>query len=284
MPSALFFGVGGCWLWFASPSYLCIPVQIDDYWGEPLVQMEIGKKSYQVKLDFGVGSSCLNRQELREIDKQCCGSYVATNTLGESHERAMYEVSGIKIHGLKVPKIKIHEATPVVILSGDPDAISYCGRVSWKILAEKNFLLDFASSKIIVCRDFKDLAKNQYDLNNFVEVPFEVNKAGICFRAETDLGEQTLLLNPSLFRSMLRSPSEKEGLSIESLNSLQLWHNQKLNLGGSEFGPKDFVFFEISPLIDMIDGTLGMDFFKEHAVYIDMKRSVAYIEKHSVKA
>jgi len=279
----LFLG-GGCWLWWTSSSRVYIPVRIDDYWNVPLVQMEIGKKNYQVKLDFAVDLTTLNRRELREIDRQQCGIHTTLDGLGACYERTMYEVSGVKIHGLKVPKMEIHETPPAVILFGDPKEVSYCGSIGRRVFDGKNYLLDLAHSRIIICKHFEDLARDGYDLKSFIDVPFEVNKAGICLQAETDLGKKILALNPGFFHCFLRPPSEKESLPTEPFYSLQLWRSQQCTLGECAFGPTGFVFFELSPLIDMIDGALGIDFLKEHAVYIDAKKSVAYIGRSPAKS
>lgn len=271
--------VGGGWFWWSSPSHLCIPVQIDDYWNVPLVQIKIGQKNYQVKLTFGADLSALDRKELREVDKQNCGIYTTLDTLGNSHERSMYEVFGVNIHGLKIPKMVIQETIPEIVVLGDPKKNSCCGHIGRRAFEGRNFLLDFAHSKMIISKNFEDLARDGYDLKNFIEVPFETNKAGFCFRVVTDLGEKVLALNPGLFHSFLRSSLKDESLLVEPFDTLQLWRSPKCTLGGYEFGPQGFVFLEISPLIDFVDGGLGMDFLKEHAVYIDAKKSVAYIER-----
>lgn len=276
----LLFSGMACWLFLSSPDYFCIPVKIDNYWGCPILQMEIGKKTYQVQLDLGLDLSSLNRRDLRELEKRYCGIYSTIDALGNKHDRSSYEVLGAKLNGFKVPKIEIHEEIPEVIAFGDPEKISSCGHVGRGAFSGENYLLDFANSRIIICKNFKDLAKCGFDLKNFIEVPFEVNTAGICFRVETDIGEKTLFLDTNS-HCCLRFPSEKETLSIDNSRSLPAWSSQKFALNGYEFGPRKFVLFEISPLLDMIDGSLGMDFLNQHAIYIDSEKSIAYIEKHS---
>lgn len=275
----LFSGLG-YWFFWSSSDYFCIPVKIDDYWGCPILQMEIGKKTYQVQLNLGFDLSSLNRRDLRELEKRYCGIYSAIDALGNKHDRSSYEVLGAKLKGFKVPKIEIHEELPEVIASGDPEKISSCGHLGRGAFNGENYLLDFASSRIIICKNFKDLVKLGFDLKSFVEVPFKVNTAGICFRVETDIGEKTLFLDTNS-QCCLRFPREKETLSIDNSRSLPAWSSQKFALNGHEFGPRKFVLFEISPLLDMIDGSLGMDFLKQHAIYIDSEKSIAYIQKSS---
>jgi len=276
----LLFSGGLYWLYWTPSDHYCIPIQIDDYWRCPLIQMEIGKKIYQVTLDISAEASSLNRRELREIDKQYSGIHTILDALGKKHERSRYDVPGVKLHKFKVPKMAIYENPPEVIALGNPEKISYCGYLGRKAFDEKNFLLDFASLKIIVCEKFTDLAKEGYDLKKFIEVPFETSTSAICFRVETDLGEKTLYLDTGCSCCLLRTPQEKESLTLDTSRSLPVWRSQKFILGGYEFGRRDFALPDI-PFLENTDGNIGMDFLKAHAIYIDMKRSVAYIEKNS---
>lgn len=246
--------------------------------------MEIGKKSYQVKLDLGAEFASFYQKDLCEIDKKFCGNYLTFDVRGNKYDKPMYEVLGAKIYGLEIPKITVLEESPDFTVNatihGDAEKPNCSGRIGREIFDKKNFLLDFASSKIVFCRNFNDLAKDRYDLKKFIKVPFHVNQLGICFRVETDLGEQILLLDTGASCCFLRTPPQKESLSIESFHTLPLWHSKKFILGSCEFGPRDFVLFEMTPLMDAIDGALGMDFLKQHAIYIDSKKQVAYIGKN----
>lgn len=245
--------------------------------------MEIEGKKYEAKLDLGADLSTLYPHDLNEMHKHPCGSHLSVGVRGNKYNRTIYEVFGVKFHEFYVPKMKVledsYEFAVNSVITGDPEQITYHGRIGREIFKGKNFFLDFASSKIIICSNFKDLAKDGYDLNNFIKVPFEINSTGICIRVGTDAGEQILNLDTGASRCFLRPPSEKIKVAFNSFSSPPNWRTQKFVLGDSEFGPRDFILFEISPLLEMIDGSLGVDFLKEHAVYIDTKKLVAYIEK-----
>lgn len=279
------FLVNWCWFCWSPSYYFCIPVQIDDRWENPFIQLDIGKKSYQVKLDLGAEFSSLYPQDLSEIDKKPCGRHCIIGIRGSRHDGALYEVFGAKIHDLQVPKMKIVEETRDftinAVISGDSANCIHSGRVGREVFNGKNFLLDFISSKVILCKDFKDLAKDGYDLESFVKVPFEMNRMGICLRAQTDVGEQILLLDTCSTYCFLRPPLGKDNRAIESFKTSSNWRSQKFIIGDFEFGPMNFSLFELTPFFDMIDGSLGMDFLKQHAIYIDSEKSIAYIQKSS---
>lgn len=247
--------------------------------------MEIGKKGYRVVLDFGAEQTALYPKDLCEIDKRACGNQRGVGVRGYRYDRAMFEVSGVKISEFYVPKMKVLEETSDFqihgVITGDLKDLTYYGRIGREAFDGKNFLLDFPHSKMIICKNFKDLAKDGYNLENFIKVPFKMERIGICIPVETDVGEQILLLDTGASLCFLRPPLEKEKLSIDPSLSAPIWRSQTLTLSGHEFGPRNFTLFEISPILDEIDGVLGNDFLKEHAVYIDMKKSVAYIEKNT---
>jgi len=280
----------GWWCWFSwtSPSFISIPASVDGGRSVPCVDVEIGEKSYRVELDLGAEFSTLYEQDLCEIDKRPCGSYSSFDVHGNKYKRAMYEVLGAKIHELKIPRMTILEESADFAkntsFGENSKKAAYCGRIGREIFDGRNFLLDFASSKVIFCGSFNDLARDRYNLKNFIKVPFQMNRVGICLRVETDLGEQILLLDTGSSHCLLRPPKEKEQLVIEASCPLPIWRSQKFSLGGCEFGPMGIMLLELTPLMNEIDGILGMDFLKEHAIYIDKKKSVAYIAKSPTKS
>lgn len=283
----LFFLAGvSYFFWGGSSYYFFIPIHIDEYWGTPMVQIEIGEKNYQVELDLGTKLSTLSRKELGEIDKKFYGSFSSLDIHGNTYESDIYQVFGVKIYDFFVPAMKIREESSAFVnnsaMEGDSDKILCLGRIGREVFEGKNFLLDFSRSRVILCKNFRDLYRDEYKAQNFIQVPFLINTNGICFQVETDTGTKTLVLDSGSSHSLMRQSLSELNLSTQSFYHLPLWQSKKFILGDFDFGPKDFYLFEISSLVTNMDGILGMDFLKEHAVYLDIGRSVAYIEFISV--
>lgn len=51
------------------------------------------------------------------------------------------------------------------------------------------------------------------------------------------------------------------------------------SIGGTNFGSKPLYFIDITEELDEIDGFLGMDFIKDHVIYIDFDHHILYIKQ-----
>jgi hypothetical protein len=282
--SLLFFG-GGYFIFRPSSYYFLIPVHSDaEYWGGiPLFQIEVGSKSFQVELDLGTELSALNREELDFLDKKFYGTFPHWDMHGNFYENPIYEISQIKVHDFLLSEMKIREESSEFlknsVLSGNSDKITSSGRMGRDIFENKNFLLDFARSKMILCKNFKYLSKDGYQLKKFVKIPLYINKIGFCLQIETDTGVKTLLLDTGSSKSILHEASAEKELTVEFFQGVPVWRTNKLMIGSKDFGPQTFDLFEISPLLSEVDGILGMDFLRKHAVFFDRDQLAAYVEK-----
>jgi hypothetical protein len=278
------------WYWscFVSSYYFSIPVRIDDYWNLPLLQVEIEGNVYDVELDLGTRLSTLPKDNLDGINKEFYGTFYGFDMHGKAYASSIYQVPKVKIYDCLVPIMKICEESAEFIensvLLGDAKDLPYIGRLGREMFEDRNFLLDFSQSKMILCKKFKDLKRENYSLEEFTKVPFVLNTMGICLQVETDTGIKTMLLDTGASRSLIRrAPLEEENVK-EFSRGIPIWYSKKLVLGGRDFGEKRFGLFKIASVMAQIDGILGMDFIKEHLVYIDMKQQVAYIGKNSAAA
>lgn len=286
------FSLGSCallawygFIWVTS-YYFLIPVRIDDYWNIPLMQIEINDKNYDVELDLGTKLSTLSKKHLDNIDKDLSETFYGFDLHGKAYGSPIYNVSKVRLHDFLVPKMKIREESPEFLANsvfyGDAEKLPYTGRLGLEVFEGKNFFLDFSRSQIILCKNYKDLARGNYQLKTFTQVPFKLNIMGICFQVETDSGTKTMVLDTGSSRSILRGSSLEEESVKEFQQGMPLWHTKKFALGGYDFGERNLGLFKIASVMLEIDGILGMDFLKEHAVYIDMGRHVAYIGKSSL--
>ena len=282
----LFLG-GGYFFFRPSSYYFLIPVDSDEeYWGGvPLFQIGIEDKSYQVELDLGTEMSTLDQEQLDKVDKTFYGTFVSYDMRGNSFETPIYEVPQVRIHDLSLLMMKIRGESPEFISSniftGSADNRMCSGRAGRDIFENRNFLLDFARSRMILCESFKYLSKSGYHLKDFIKVPLHINKIGYCLEVDTDTGVKMLLLDTGCSLSILReAPSEKQ-LALEAVDDAPSWSTRKLIIGSKDFGPHAFDLCEISELLSEIDGILGMDFLRKHAIFFDQDHLLVYVEKCS---
>jgi hypothetical protein len=284
----LFLGILGGWYCFfwVPPYYFFIPLRVDDYWEVPVVQMEISGKKYDVELDLGIRLSTLPKEDLEGIDKDFYGTFYTFDVHGKTYASPIYQIAGIKVHDFRVPMMRIREESLELVanntVGGDSERPPYTRRLGGEMFEDRNFLLDCAQSKIILCKSFKNLTRENYRLEEFIKIPFRFdNMMGICLEVEIDTGVKTLILNTGASRSILRGSSLEGKNAEESLQNMSAWSSKKFVLGGHDFGERKLYLFKISSVLAEVDGILGMDFLKEHAVYLDMGRHVAYIEKRT---
>ncbi len=283
---AFLLSLGGGYFYFQSSSYyFFIPVHSDEeYWGGAFVfQIEIEDKTYQLDLDLGTETSSLDREELDKIDKELYGTYSMYDVHGRMYEAPIYEVPKVKIHDLSLSMMLIREESPEFlrnnVLTGSVDNIISSGRAGRDIFGNKNFLLDFARSKMILCKRFTSLSRNGYHLKDFVKVPLHVNKIGFCLQADTDEGMKMLLLDTGCTFSLLRETRLEKQLETKPFGEEPAWHTNKFKIGCKDFGPYSFDFLHMSEVLSEIDGILGMDFLRKHAVFFDQDHLALYIEK-----
>jgi hypothetical protein len=284
--AAFLLSLGAGYFFFQFSSYyFLIPVHWDEKYrgGMPLVQIEIEEKKFQLELDLGTRMSTLIQEELDKVDKKFYGTLSSTDVYGNSYETLIYKIPQVKVDALSLPMMKIRgESTEFIknnMLYGNPDETPCSGRAGREIFENKNFLLDFVRSKIILCKDFKCLSKSGYKLKDFIQAPLHVNDLGFCLQIETDAGIKTLLLDTGCSISIVGKKSLENQLAVESFEEVAIWSTDKLMIGSKNFGPQKFNLFEISSLMSEIDGILGMDFLRKHAIFIDKDQLTAYVEK-----
>jgi hypothetical protein len=143
------------------------------------------------------------------------------------------------------------------------------GRIGWPLFQQMNCFFDFPNSVMFVAKDMKTLQDEAgCALDGFVKTSFDLSHCGLIVSVETDLGRRRFLLDTGSTWSLFKnSQVEKKGRSFTT---------DKFQIGGTDFGKTKFCLYEFSDLFE-VDGVLGVDFFKRHAICIDFHNKIAYI-------
>ncbi len=134
---------------------------------------------------------------------------------------------------------------------------------------EFNLFLDFPHSRIIACDSFAKLKAKKLANDRWIRVPFEVNRMGIVFQVETDVGIHKFSLTTTCTTSTL-NPSITQ--------SKETFTTSKFCVGEREFRTTLLDSLEFPDIVHEIDGFIGMDFLKKYAVYLDYSNKTAYFE------
>lgn len=279
------------WGWFLwIPSYYYrIPVDLESCLKSARIHMTVGSYTYLLDLDLGAKYCSLYPEHLHKIDKNFCKFVPGLDIHGNEYKDALYTVANVKVGDVCFSEICITEESPAFMSQGiirpakgktvEEEIYACSGRAGRDVLGGMNFFLDFSRNQIILCKNFNDLTRDNYRLEKFVKVPVELNKMGICFRFETDLGPKILVLDSGSSHTFLRPSILEMEAAQGTFCGLPIWSSKKFVLNHHDFGNKDFYLYEISSKLEGMDGMLGLDFLKNYSLYVDVKKSVAYIGK-----
>lgn len=251
--------IGGLVWFFFSPGYYSSFAVTYDKYNSPLITAKLQGKSRELVVNIGSRFPLfLCKETLDEIDKQPQGTAEWHNLDGKKREAPSY----------LIPKVEAGDLilTNIVAYQSLEENYSSLG----KFLGEEfNLLLDFPHSRIIACNTLSKLQAKKLAGKHWVRIPFEMNCGGIVLHADTDFGTQRLAVNTTCTLTHLRSSFMPSGqLSVIS----------PFSLGGQSFGNVTFQSIDLPEGLSGIDGFIGMDFLKHHAIYFDYTHKIAYIE------
>lgn len=247
------------WYFFSTGYYSVFPVTFSRY-DYPCISVQLQNQTCILAIDVGSRFPLsLHQKTLDAIgNKQLQGTITVHNVQGEKHETPSYLIPHLQLGSLELKNILAHQY--------EEEEYGTLG----KCLGEElNLLLDFPHSRIIASNTFAALQKKQITDKNWIRVPFERGRYGIIFHVDTDFGMRKLGLNTTSTLNLLRSsliPRAQPRVSSSFL------------LGGRHYGSVTFESIDLPPSLDTIDGFIGMDFLKEHAIYLDCTHKIAYFE------
>lgn len=282
--------LGGAYWYFSKENYcVCIPVKFSTSAHTPHIDVEIEGVLYPLLVDTGAGGQLyLQSHTLEKLNKTPCGTVFWTNAQGKEYEVNNYVVPMIKIQTGVLKNIQVREEPVDHLLHGGTLWASWemtdqekldekIGSIGQGILTTTNFLFDFPHNVMYACSHLSNLKREGYQVDRFLNVPFEMTATGIVLKVETDLGPKRLLLDTGATFSLLKASELKDQPLKEEAPGLKAYPNSKSIIGGHNFGPLPFYYFESMQLFDDIDGILGMDFLRKHAFYLDYGRSMLSI-------
>jgi hypothetical protein len=269
---------------FSKSYYQLIPVQFNQT-NTPLIEVNIEEHSYPIS--FNTGSKFklkLNKEILNNIAKKKNGVAKWYNLKGNYYESISCIIPQIKIEKLILNKVVTIETredcnSDNILYQGTRPEFDYTkelGSIGKPLLKKFNLLLDFKNSRIIASDNIEKLKKSGIDIKKMVKIPLEKGHE-IILKVDTDMGIKKFgLITGSTVNLIKTSIPENKEYEI-GYCGLKKYVTSTLILGKRDFGKTIFYLFDINPMLNEIDGILGMDFLMRHLIYIDYKNKVAYI-------
>lgn len=256
----------------------------------PCVNIEIEGRTYVALLDLGFnGHAAIKNEHLKDIStKKFVKSKVMHGWRGKQYEETIYEVPKIKMGNLSLQNPFLYEQNPSLsedaYISRDKEnKPGPQAKIGWKFFKFFNLLLDLRNSKIAFCTDLDTLKENGYDLTQAVKVPLILEHDLIEIQTTGPNGPLRCLLDTGATWNILNTES-KNNVSPEemALNPDNMTQLSFLKIGGQDFGAIEFHTFPIQ-LPFKIEAILGVEFLKEHLIFLDLVNGFAYIAKNQTQ-
>lgn len=268
--------------WVKIPVFFTIPY-------EPLIHSEIENIPYSLLVDLGGSRSLyLKETNLKNLSlKKWTQETQLKDIKGNVYLSDQYQVPKVKIGPLEFQNVEVVEEkiefsenniiwNSIKNTNPNRKASKIDGSIGCPLFQNYCCLFDFPNSAIYLGKSFdKDISHK-----NFVKVPFTLEKYGVVLSVETDQGLHRFSLDTGAGFSVIRN-SLIDKMHLKELGKgTNRWYFQtkKMTLDGYNFGQWEFALYPIAEEFD-IDGSLGIDFFKEHAIYLDFSNRIAYIKK-----
>ncbi len=251
--------ITGGTLWYFSSKAYFIPFSITyNQFDHPLIDAKFGTLTYPIEVRIGSRFPLfLNEETLNSIQKQPHETAKWCDLSGQSYEAPSYMIPEIKIGDLIL--------NDMIAIQTKEKGANILGKY---LGGEFNLLLDFSHSRIIACNSFSRIKRKNLADESWVKIPFKVSPLGIIFQVHTDLGILNLSLNTTSTATALKS----------SLIPSKDFTSSSFCIGKKEFGRVVFESLDLPDAFSGIDGFIGMDFLKNHAIYLDYLNKIAYVE------
>ena len=256
---------------FTAADLPCLAVQMD---GDVVSAM----------LDLGFrGQFSFTSRFLQQIEnKKYLRSKKMYGIRGGEYEESLYEIPAMKIGSMSFSRPVLHEhseefhkESTLVKKNGSPSPPEE-GRIGWELFGNTNLFLDLGSSKVAFCDSTSTLKKEGYPVEAFVKTPLFLERGLVEFEAETPEGPLRCMLDTGATWNLLNTDLE-EGKSIEQviLEPNNILKHAFFKIDGKDFSAVAFHRIPIKIPIH-IEAILGMEFFRDHLVFLDFAEKVVY--------
>lgn len=257
--------------------------------GCPAVLTTIEGKTYLLQLDLGSKFPLsLSKDILESInEKKHHGAAQWRDAKGNFYESPSYLIPSIKIGDLVLTDLVTRQENEAyrantTLWNDNKEQKNFpnkqMGSLGRPLLEKTNILLDFQNSQMIPCNNKQQLQKMGFYLNRMVKVPFEQGEKGIIIiNVETDTGILRLGLDTGATITLIRPSRVQDQKCTIDARGFCAFTTQKFSIGNNNFGSKNLFLYDFTPELLDIDGILGMDFLKNHIIYIDYKNKMIYV-------
>jgi len=279
----IFFILGCLLLFFFFPKksyFSCANIQYSSR-SIPTTKIKIGDKEYLVEIDLGSKTPLiLSKKNLSDLpkkekkEKMEFRDFKGNKYVSNTYILQKMNIGNIILHDVIVREINEDYSRNTSIISDSNKEFQSIGRPPFE---KFKILLDFKNDRLFISNDLNKLKKLGYDISSFIRTECKMGRTGLILEVKTDLGKKRLSIDTGSTITSLRSSSEikKTGKKL----TLPIFTTEKFMIGDKDYGALDLFLLDITPELNEMDGFLGMDFIKNHVIYVDFPAKVVYISK-----
>jgi len=270
---------------FPKKYHALIPVKLS-IGGIPLIKIEIQNQKYLLEMDLGSKFQLtLSKDALNRLSKKESSRLLSRDMHGNKYEALSYKIPLIKVADFSFADVIVREQSEDFILNttywmdmsrSDDPFEDRTGTIGRGLLEQRNLLLDFCNRVIFISNHLKRLKEAGYRLEEFKKCSFRFGRTGIILPIHTDFGKVRFSLDTGSTISFIRSSFVQNRVTEKKKHGLPFIATRTFEIADKDFGNMDLYLQSITPELTEIDGILGMDFLKNHVVYIDYKNKVLY--------
>lgn len=267
-----------------------IPVSFFPFSEKPLIDVEIEKSKYRVEIDLGCSHPLTLQPAILENlkEKTAIGISKTADIKGNVYQRKKYRIPKVRLANKNLRQMEIFEENLDFFIRGSiwPDENhidrvnkrwAYInGKMGWPIFFQlESCLFDFPNKKLVIGKDNIQMAASGF--NKYVKIPFEIEKSGIIISANTEIGIRRFILDTGANHSFIRESLVNKANAREVFPGKWAFSSH-LIIEGKDLGVQKLWLYDYSNIFTEFDGILGIDFFKDHAIYFDFCSKIAYIQ------
>lgn len=270
-----------------------VPMDISrfDGYGLPYLSLKIENQTMLALLDLGFqGYFAISSSILDDIqDKKHLYLKTYCGIFGAEHQNNVYQIPRAEVGSLKFTRATVYEASDdffassVFFSEGNrPRVDKDQGIIGWRAFSRANLFLDTTNSLVGFADSLETLQQNGYADRHFIKVPLLLDRGFVEIEVEGPMGSFRCVLDTGASYSIMHTEC-KEGQAPEQAIWENISNDTSLIIGGESFGPILFLHFPIHlPLPLKVDAILGMEFLKEHIVFIDFAEGYVYLAKRAL--
>lgn len=251
----------------------------------PCVTIDIGSRKLEALLDTGCRASCkLSPEVIESLEhKKWVGSEMRYALQNYAVEHKIYEGLFISFGPIYFSDVAYMEQPAAESQAGifihNPDCAMdiESATVGWELFLTSNLFLDLGNNRFGFADSIASIQENGYP-HPFYEVPMLLEQGEVeCYFA-TEKGPLRCLLDTgSTFNHLNATLSFEEALATFD----QKVEYEHFQLASQEFGPIAFHPLPISIPIQ-IEAILGMEFLRDHIVFLDFSLKRLYFAKSTI--